>query len=86
MDFTHIGQEIRLLSLQEASEILVRNDAHKQHVKVVQLFGVRSLQVRKVLMLTLDVTYLLAVVNGNEISNAVPRYYDPVSYLVGPIK
>jgi hypothetical protein len=64
----------------------VRNDAHQQHVKVIQLFGVRSLQVRKVLMLTLDVTYLLAVVNGNEISNAVPRYDDPVSYLVGPIK
>ena len=86
MDFLHIGQEIRLLSLQEAIEILVRNDAHQQHVKVVQLFGVRSLQVRKVLMLTLDVTYLLAVVNGNEISNAVPRYDDPVSYLVGPIE
>ena len=86
MDFLHVGQEIRLLSLQEAIEILVRNDAHQQHVKVVQLFGVRSLQVRKVLMLTLDVTYLLAVVNGNEISNAVPRYDDPVSYLVGPIE
>jgi hypothetical protein len=72
--------------LQEAIEILVWNDAHQQHVKVVQLFGVRSLQIRKVLMLTLNFTYLLAVVNGNKISQGIPRYDYPVGNLVGAIK
>ena len=74
MDFLHVGQEIRLLSLQKVIEILVRDDAHKQHVEVVQMFGVRSLQIRKRLMLTLDFEHLLAKINGDEISYTVSQY------------
>lgn len=65
MDFLHVGQKVRLFSLQEVIEILVRDDAHKQHIEVVQLFGIRSLQIRKRLMLTLDVAHLLAEINGD---------------------
>ena len=65
MDFLHVGQKVRLFSLQEVIEILVRDDAHKQHIEVVQLFGIRSLQIRKRLMLTLDVAHLLAKINGD---------------------
>ena len=63
MDFLHVGQKVRLFSLQEVIKILVRDDAHKQHIEVVQLFGIRSLQIRKRLMLTLDVAHLLAKIN-----------------------
>jgi hypothetical protein len=65
VDFLHVGQKVRLFSLQEVIEILVRDDAHKQHIEVVQLFGIRSLQIRKRLMLTLDVAHLLAKINGD---------------------
>jgi hypothetical protein len=74
VDFLHVGQKIRLFSLQEVIEILMRNDAHQQHVEVIQLFGIRSFQIRKRLMLTLDVEHLLAKINGDEISKRVPQY------------
>jgi hypothetical protein len=76
VDFLHVGQEIRLFSLQEVIEIFVRDDAHKQHVEVIQLFGIRSLQIRKRLMLTLDFEHLLAKINCDEISYTVPQYND----------
>lgn len=71
VDLLHVGQEVRLFCLEEVVEVLVGDDTHEEHVKVLQLIRISSLEVRQILMLALNIAHLLAEVDCDDVGKAV---------------